>query len=240
MKKLLANYHKVDSDKVVDRLGRDEYKFDKLGQMPELESFLAMRDNERGYRFFIRVFGPAIYGSAFIVDMFAEGRVYAETLNIFTESDEAYGLFVLEDNWDVWHQQATTEFQKDCQALKLDVIGLSSVVNDVISRSESYDDCGNSRSSGDSSVWCDVVGYDNVQYRRRAPSRKIVAQRYSLKGMTETGRKRIKDLEMEVHKDRVEKGEDFYLKLKEVMLPEVISGGQCRQDSGGEEDFRMM
>jgi hypothetical protein len=240
MKKLLANYHKVDSDKVVDRLGRDDYRFDKCGQMPELESFLSMRNNENGYRFFIRVFGPAVYGSAFTVDMFAEGCVYAETLNIFTESDEAYGLFVLEDNWDVWHQQSRIEFQRDCQALRLDVVGLPSGDNDEVSRSGSNDNSANSRSSGDSSGWCDVMGYDNEMYRRRVPARKVVAQRYSLKGMTEIGRKRLKHLEMEVHKDRLQQGEVFYLKLKEVMLPEVICGGQCQQDMEEEEDFRMM
>jgi hypothetical protein len=243
MKKLLTNFHVVEGErggKVVDYLGREDYKFDRYGKMPELECFLLKREKKENYQFYFRVFGPSIYGNAFTMSMFSEGREYKEAIKIFTESDEAYGLFALEDNWDVWHEQAKKEFGKDCVALGLDVVGAPFVDDGTGSQSGNSVGGSLSGSTDTSSVWCDVVGYDNEVYRRRAPARKVVGQRYSSKGMTDEGRSRLRSLEIEVHDDRLERGEAFYLDLKKMMAPEVLLGGLLKQDTVEDDDFRMM
>jgi hypothetical protein len=243
MKKLLADFYVVgggSGGKAVDYLGREDYKLDRHGKIPELECFLLKREKEENYRFYYRVFGPSIYGNGFTVDMFSEGRAYNEAVKIFTESDEAYGLFVLEDNWDVWHEQAKKEFQKDCDALGLDVMG-APFVDDAEGAGSGNSVSGSLSGSTDAStVWCDVVGYDNELYRRRAPAMKVVGQRYSLKGMTDVGRSRLRTLEIEVHEDRLQRGEAFYLDLRRMMAPEILIGGLLKQHSVEEEDFRMM
>jgi hypothetical protein len=243
MKKLLANFHEIRGEtggKVVDYLGKEEYKFDRYGKMPELENFLMKRDNQQAYQFYYRVFGPSIYGNAFTMNMFSEGREYTEAIKIFTESDEAYGLFVLEDNWDVWHEQAKKEFQKDCVALSLDLAGAPFGDEGSGSQSGNSEVDSQSGSTDSRSVWCDVRGYDNEMYRRKNVSRRIVGQRYSIKGMTAEGRSRLRSLEIEVHEDRLQKGEAFYQHLKKLMTLEVFHGGLLQEGTVEEDDFRMM
>jgi hypothetical protein len=243
MKKLLADHHTVQGDKsgkAVIHLGRDEYKLDKYGRMPELECFLKKREDEESFEFFFRVFGPAICGTSFGVDMFSEGRQYKDTLSIFTESDEAYGLFILDDNWDVWHEQAKDDFKKDCDAMNLVVRGITSC-DDGEEQSDGKSVENSSCSLSDEhSVWCDVIGYDNRVYRRKIKTKKIVGQRYSSKGMTDVSQQRLRELEMEVHEDRKRRGEVFYDRLKRLVAPEILAGGQSKQEIAEEDDYRMM
>ena len=140
----------------------------------------------------------------------------------------------------MWHEQAKREFHKDCVALGLDVVGAPFGDDDTDSLSENSGGGSMSDSTDSSSVWCDVLGYDNVLYRRKAPDRKVVGQRYSCKGMTDVGQSRLRSLEIEVHEDRVQRGEAFYRDLKILMTPEVNHGGLLEQNLVEEEDFRMM
>ena len=84
---------------------KDQY--DRYGEMPDLNEMLEMRSNRDAYRFYWMVFGPHVYGKdTFRKDVFAPYMDVEMSRKVYTENDEAWGLLVLEDNWEVWWEMA--------------------------------------------------------------------------------------------------------------------------------------
>ena len=81
MKQIFAAHYNM-----ANRMGM-MYSFDENGPIPDLEAFLDLRLNQKAFQFLTSVFGPAVYGSKFIVDVFAQGTRYVDAMKIFTESD---------------------------------------------------------------------------------------------------------------------------------------------------------
>lgn len=225
LKKKLAVHFRI-----AEKMGR-RYQVDTHGIMPELESFLEMRKNQTAFRFFTCVFGQTIYGSSFLVDMFAPGNAYEDTATVFTENDEAFGLFLLEDNWWVWYEAACAEFKKEASDMKLEIPDL--MVNEIDSLTSDDSVTGMSE-SGESQIseYCDVQGFDGKIHRQKCRKKNMTVQTYSSGGMTETGFSRLEELEELVEKDRMEKGKAFYHDLKELLVNQDMMNGEGRKDEG--------
>ena len=98
-----------------------KYSLDENGPIPEIEAFLDLRVNQKAFQFLTCVFCPAVYGSNFMIDVFAQGKQYVDAVQIFTESDEAFLLFLLEDNWGVWYEAAYMEFKKEAIDMNVEI-----------------------------------------------------------------------------------------------------------------------
>jgi len=75
-------------------------------KMPELEEILQLRDNQEGhdaYCYYLYHFLPYIVGKHKWRKEFNRSAVFD---NLYTASDEAFGLLVLENNWDRWKWEA--------------------------------------------------------------------------------------------------------------------------------------
>lgn len=224
MKKNLAERYKL-----VERMGL-RYGYDECGQMPELESFLELRKNEKAYIFYLRVFGPALCGNAMMIDMFAPAKTYVDACTVFTESDEAFGLFMLDDNWEVWFQAALTEFQKEVKDMNLEIEDLTE--HDELFSGACDSSVVTETSGSNHTESVDVVGFDGKIYRRTIVRKNVLTQRYSTKGMSQSGFQRLDELEVGVEEDRVNHGNRIYDKIKEMVLNTDILGKQGKVDSG--------
>jgi hypothetical protein len=199
------------------------YEQDENGPMPEIEGFLEMRSNEAAFRFFMCVFGPTIYGSLFLVDVYAPGKVYEDAATVFTENDESFALFLLEDNWGVWYQSACMEFKEEAAEMRVELPDIFATIikstTDSVT-SVAVSESGNSEESED----VDVLGYDGETYRRRFSTKRVLVQKYSHNGMTNKGFSRLEDLEVLVETDRERNGRVFYTAMKQVLLKQDALG----------------
>jgi hypothetical protein len=217
MKKNLASHFKL-----AEKMGK-KYEQDENGPMPEIEGFLEMRSNEVAFRFFMCVFGPTIYGSLFLVDVYAPGKLYEDAATVFTENDESFALFLLEDNWGVWYQSACNEFKEEATEMRLDLPEM--LATDMETSTDSGASVAVSESGDNAeSEDVDVLGYDGETYRRRFSTKRVLVQKYSHNGMTNKGFSRLEELEVLVATDRERNGKVFYTAMKQVLLKEDALG----------------
>ena len=196
---------------------------DKYGKMPDLNEMLQMRSNKEAYKFYWMVFGPHVYGKdSFRKDVFAPFMTVELSRKVFTESDEAWGLLVLEDNWEMWWDMAVQDYKTYMRERDID-IGSSS------EEDSSLDSDGLPRSEEE-----DVMNIDGTMDRRRIARRLVLTQLYSSKktlGLSQQGFDRLEELEEKVHMDRINDGKVFYDNVRASYVKD-----QGEMEKGGTKD----
>ena len=182
-------------------------QLDRHGLMPDLTEMLCMRSNREAYRFYWMVFGPHVYGKdSYRKDVFAPFMSVDMARKVFTESDEAWGLLILEDNWELWWDLAEQDYKNYMRDRNIEIGGSSSEEDTSVD------------SNGDPlSEEHDVMTVGGTIDRRRIARKMVLTQLYSSKktlGLSQLGFDRLEVLEDLVHADREEKGEKFYAYMK--------------------------
>lgn len=208
MKKYWAGKYKI-----ADKMGA-KYQDDLWDQLPTLDAFLELRKNPEAYKFFFCVFGPAVYGTSFTKHVFAPSKTWADALAAFTESDEAWALFVLEDNWNKWRQASLMEFEKEARSMNLSV-----------DWDEAESEAGSSITSTEE---MDIVDYHENIVRHKVLKKMVITQQYSDGGMNGEAHDHLEKLEEMVGEDRELYGEAFYLKVKAEVLKSGLMGDDMR------------
>jgi hypothetical protein len=196
-------------------------QLDRHGKMPDLTDMLCMRSNQEAYRFYWMVFGPHVYGKdSYRKDVFAPFMSEELARKVFTESDEAWGLLILEDNWELWWDMAEKDYKNYLRDRNIEVGGSSS------EEDTSVDSSGNPLSEEQ-----DVMSPGGTIDRRKIARKMVLTQLYSSKrtlGLSQLGFDRLEVLEELVHDDREKKGKDFYdyMKLSYIRDQGGIKMGQ--------------
>jgi hypothetical protein len=179
---------------------------DRHGEMPDLTKMLEMRSNKDAYKFYWMVFGPHVYGKdTFRKDVFAPYMDVEMSSKVFTENDEAWGLLVLEDNWEVWWDMAVQEYREYMCDRNVDIGSTSE-------EDTSTDTNGLPRSEEE-----DIMTVGGTMERRRIARRVVLTQLYSSKktmGLSMQGFDRLEVLEDKVHQDRIQDGKVFFEYMK--------------------------
>jgi hypothetical protein len=153
------------------------------------------------------VFGPHVYGKdSYRKDVFAPFMSEELARKVFTESDEAWGLLILEDNWELWWDMAEKDYKNYLIDRNIEVGGSSS------EEDTSVDSSGNPLSEEQ-----DVMSPGGTIDRRKIARKMVLTQLYSSKrtlGLSQLGFDRLEVLEELVHDDREKKGKDFYDYMK--------------------------
>ena len=129
---------------------------------------------------------------------------------VFTENDEAWGLLVLEDNWEMWWDMAAQDYRKCMRERNVD--------REIGSEEESSLDTNGVPRSEEEDVFS--VGGGTVDCQRIA-RRVVLTQLYSSKrtlGLSQLGFDRLEVLEEKVHQDRCGDGHIFYDYVKLLYL----------------------
>jgi hypothetical protein len=70
------------------------------------------------------VFGPHVYGKdSYRKDVFAPFMSVDMARKVFTESDEAWGLLILEDNWELWWDLAEQDYKNYMRDRNIEIGG---------------------------------------------------------------------------------------------------------------------
>ena len=188
---------------------------DRHGKMPDLTEMLKMRSNKEAYRFYWMVFGPLVYGKdSYRKEVFAQFMTVEMARKVFTENDEAWGLLVLEDNWDMWWEMATEEYKNHMRERNIDV------------PSSSEEDSSTDTNGLPKSQEEDVISEGGTMDRRKIARKSVMTQLYSSKktmGMNQQGFDRLELLEEKVHNNREKDGRVFYDYLRYSFI-QVIGG----------------
>ena len=181
-------------------------QLDRYGEMPSLKDMLQMRKNQQAYRFYWMVFAPLVYGQDnFRKDVFAPFMSVERARKVYTESDEAWGMLVLEDNWDVWWNKAAQEYDE-----------YMTEINDVYVQRhlDQPSIVLNGRAFTEES---ETLTWTNYRNSGGTSKRVNLPQLYSSKktmGLSQYGYDRLEVLEEMVHEDRMEDGKVFYEHIK--------------------------
>jgi hypothetical protein len=169
--------------------------------MPDLTEMLKMRSNKEAYRFYWMVFGPLVYGKdSYRKEVFAPFMTVEMAAKVFTENDEAWGLLVLEDNWEMWWEIATEEYKKHMRDRNIEI------------PSSREKDSSTDKNGEPKSQEQDVISEGGTIDRRKIARKSVMAQLYSSKktmGMNQQGFDRLELLEEKVHNDREKDGSVF-------------------------------
>jgi hypothetical protein len=185
-------------------------RYDRYGEMPDLNEMLEMRSNKEAYRFYWMVFGPHVYGKdTFRKDVFAPYMDVEMSRKVYTENDEAWGLLVLEDNWEVWWDMAVREYRNYMRERNVEI------------ESASEDDTSTDTNGLPRHEEEDIITLGGTMDRRKIARKVVLTQLYSSKktmGMGREGFDRLEVLEDKVHQDRIEDGKGFfeYMKLSYI------------------------
>ena len=199
-------------------------QLDRHGRRPDLTEMLGMRSNQEAYRFFWMVFGPHVYGKdSYRKEVFAPFMSEEMARKVFTESDEAWGLLILEDNWELWWDMAEQDYKNYLKDRNIEVGG-----------SSSEEDTSIDSNGAPYSEEQDVMLQGGAIDRRRIARKMVLTQLYSSKktlGLSQLGFDRLEVLEDMVHDDRESKGKEFYdyMKVSYVREQGGIKMGQRGQ-----------
>jgi hypothetical protein len=189
-------------DNMMEHMEKSD-RLDRYGRMPDLTEMLRMRSNQEAYKIYFMVFGPHVYGKdTYRKDVFAPFMSVELSRKVFTESDEAWGLLILEDNWEMWWDMAAQDYKNYMKEQNLEVEGSSS------EEDSSLDSSGDPRSEEQ-----DVMSVNGTIERRRIARKVVLTQLYSSKktlGLSQLGFDRLEVLEDKVHQDREADGKVFY------------------------------
>ena len=200
-------------------------QMDSYGAMPDLNEMLEMCSNKDAYRFYWMVFGPHVYGKdTFRKEVFAPYMDVDMSRKVFTENDEAWGLLVLEDNWEVWWEMAVQEYRVYMKERRVEIGDNGTDDPTMISHGEV------------SMAEDNALSLGGAGERRKIARKMVLTQLYSSRrtmGLGQQGFDRLEVLEDKVHEDRNKDNGTFFEYVKQSY---VRDQGSIKKKRGLDKD----
>lgn len=199
-----------------------EERLDDLGRLPSLAGFRKMRRDKGAYEFFMKTFAKAVYGiDSLYSEVYGTSITWDASAAAFTENDEAWTLFILEDNWAKWEHKAKKDYRGELEQHGLEVAGW--LLSDT--EDSSVDSEGNFLDEEEDTILQNGAGggtrFDRVPVVRVLVVNSLYSNSKN-QGINQKGHNRFESLELLVAEDREERGEEFFIHMKDKVKGELI------------------